>query len=36
MVPFTIPGKMAVAALTSRGCWFARTAATEAVEQAGR
>ena len=36
MVTVTITGKMAVAALTPRGSWFARTAATEAAEHAGR
>ena len=36
MVTLTVTGKHAVAALTPRGSWFARTAATELAEQAAR
>jgi hypothetical protein len=35
MVTVTVTGKLAVAVLTARGSWFARTAATELVEQVG-
>ena len=34
MVTVTATGKYAIAALTPRGSWFARTAATELAEQA--
>jgi hypothetical protein len=34
MVTVTVTGKHAIAALTRRGSWFARTAATELAEQA--
>jgi hypothetical protein len=34
MVTVTVAGKHAIAALTPRGSWFARTAATELAEQA--
>ena len=34
MVTLTVAGKHAVASLTPRGSWFARTAATELAEQA--
>jgi len=34
MVTVTVTGKYAIAALTPRGSWFARTAATELAEQA--
>jgi hypothetical protein len=34
MVTVTVTGKLAIAALTPRGSWFARIAATELAEQA--
>ena len=34
MVTVTVTGKYAIAALTPRGSWFARTAAAELAEQA--
>jgi len=34
MMTVTVTGKHAIAALTPRGSWFARTAATELAEQA--